>query len=262
VKDPRIKQLLISRDKGKVGENGGIGTPATRSNIIKVLRERNFYQIEKKKLIPTELGISFIKLLPELATAPDMTALWHEQQLMIEKGELTVDDFLDELEIFIAGQVATADVTGIKIDRHSCECGGFYKQHKGEHGLFWGCSNYPACKNSLPDNNGKPNFKANIRPEIKSKCPKCGSRIAVTSKMCACTGCDFRLYPIVFQKTLSLNQVENLLTNFKLPVVKGLIKNNGDKFEAALILNKTTWRIEPDFSVPKVVAKKKVVKRF
>lgn len=34
VKDPDIKKLLIDKDKGKDGENGGIGTPATRSAII------------------------------------------------------------------------------------------------------------------------------------------------------------------------------------------------------------------------------------
>ncbi|KPW70606.1 Orf50, partial [Pseudomonas syringae pv. coriandricola] len=67
--------------------------------------ERGFYAVEKKKLIPTALGLEFIAALPTIATTPDMTALWHEQQQMIEAGELTVDAFLDELEDFIAHQV-------------------------------------------------------------------------------------------------------------------------------------------------------------
>ncbi|RML94041.1 DNA topoisomerase III, partial [Pseudomonas savastanoi] len=50
VKDPRIKQLLIDRDQGKKGENGGIGTPATRGAVLAKLQERGFYAVEKKKL--------------------------------------------------------------------------------------------------------------------------------------------------------------------------------------------------------------------
>ena len=68
--------------------------------MLKTLLNRNFYTVEKKKLIPTELGISFIHALPSIATEPDMTALWHEQQQQIEKGKMTCDAFLDELEIF------------------------------------------------------------------------------------------------------------------------------------------------------------------
>ncbi|MFU0498058.1 DNA topoisomerase, partial [Pseudomonas syringae pv. actinidiae] len=116
VKDPRIKQLLIDRDQGKKGENGGIGTPATRGAVLAKLQERGFYAVEKKKLIPTALGLEFIAALPAIATTPDMTALWHEQQQMIEAGELTVDAFLDELESFIADQVQNIDLGNVQGD--------------------------------------------------------------------------------------------------------------------------------------------------
>jgi DNA topoisomerase-3 len=114
VSDPRIKQLLIARDHGKKGENGGIGTPATRAAMLAKLQERGFYAVEKKKLIPTPLGLEFIAALPAIATTPDMTALWHEQQQMIEAGELTVDAFLDELETFIAHQVQNVDLGNVQ----------------------------------------------------------------------------------------------------------------------------------------------------
>jgi DNA topoisomerase-3 len=114
VKDPRIKQLLIARDHGKKGESGGIGTPATRASMLTKLQERGFYAVEKKKLIPTALGLEFIAALPAIATTPDMTALWHEQQQMIETGELTVDAFLDELERFIADQVQGVDLGNVQ----------------------------------------------------------------------------------------------------------------------------------------------------
>lgn len=118
VKDPRIKQLLLDRDQGKAaGENGGIGTPATRAAMLAKLQDRKFYTVEKKKLMPTPLGLEFVAALPAIATTPDMTALWHEQQQRIERGELTVEAFLDELEGFIADQVQNVDVAGIQIQQ-------------------------------------------------------------------------------------------------------------------------------------------------
>jgi DNA topoisomerase-3 len=110
VTDPRIKALLLERDEGKKGERGGIGTPATRSAMLKTLKDRGYCVIESKKFIPTKLGLSFYKVLPRIATSPDMTALWHEQQQKIESGEMSVDAFLDELEVFIQDQINSIDL--------------------------------------------------------------------------------------------------------------------------------------------------------
>lgn len=117
VRDPALRALLVDRDDGKQQEHGGIGTPATRAAMLETLQKRNFYAVEAKKLVPTPLGISFIQLLPEIATTPDMTALWHEQQKKIEAGELSVDAFLDELERFIAHQVANVELGDIQFQR-------------------------------------------------------------------------------------------------------------------------------------------------
>ncbi|EAI8289355.1 DNA topoisomerase III, partial [Campylobacter jejuni] len=45
VSDERIKKLLMEKDKDKKGESGGIGTPATRSNHIKTLIEREYIEV-------------------------------------------------------------------------------------------------------------------------------------------------------------------------------------------------------------------------
>ncbi|WP_324729648.1 type IA DNA topoisomerase [Pseudomonas chlororaphis] len=115
VVDPRIKQLLIDRDADKSDdEKGGIGTPATRTAHLTNLQDRKFYTVDKSRLVPTPLGIEFISVLPAIATRPDMTALWHEQQQRIEGGELTVAEFLDELEIFIAEQIQNVNIGNIR----------------------------------------------------------------------------------------------------------------------------------------------------
>jgi DNA topoisomerase-3 len=196
VTDPRIKQLLIDRDKGKKGEHGGIGTPRTRSSMLTKLHDRGLYAVEKKRLIPTPVGLEFVAALPAIATDPDMTALWHEQQLMIEAGELTVDAFLDELEGFIAHQVSNVDLSNLQL---------------------------PAKV---------------AAQKLEACCPMCGQELAVTTRLIACRSCAFRLYPEISQKTLTLGQIETLLTKGKTGVLKGFkSKTTGKSFEAALRLN-------------------------
>lgn len=100
VSDERIKKLLMEKDKDKKGESGGIGTPATRSNHIKTLIEREYIEVskDKKQIIKsTKKGRDLIKLSPKSLITPDMTALWFEQQKMIEISELRREQFLEEI---------------------------------------------------------------------------------------------------------------------------------------------------------------------
>lgn len=201
VKDPRIKALLVSRDKDTEGENGGIGTPATRAEMLKTLLNRNFYTVEKKKLIPTELGISFIHALPSIATEPDMTALWHEQQQQIEKGKMTSDAFLDELEIFIAEQLQHVDVSAVSVTA------------------------------SDKDKSEKSQFE-----RLNAPCPSCGSSIIVTPKIFRCTQCDFKIWPTMAGKNLTKNQVETIISKGKSAEIKGFTSKAGKPFSAFVVL--------------------------
>lgn len=213
VKDPRIKALLISKDKGHEGENGGIGMPATRTSIIEKLKEKGFFVIEKKKIIPTELGISFIHALPAIATEPDMTALWHEQQQMIEKGELTCDDFLDELEIFISEQLKNIDVSAVT-----------------------GASN------------GKKQEQNSQFERLSVPCPSCGKALIVKPKAINCTGCAFTIWLTMAGKKLTKNQVEIIINKGKSGEIKGFTSKAGKPFSAFVTLvDKTTGKLGFDF---------------
>lgn len=247
VEDPRIKQLLLDRDEDKDDqEQGGIGTPATRGTILNLLQERGFFIVDKKKVLPTPLGLSLIQALPAIMTTPDMTALWHEQQKMIEAGELGVDSFLDELEKFVAFQVENVDVSGLKVSIHPCECGGRYTRRKGEKGAFWGCNNYPACRNAVPDRNGQPDFMAQ---NFDAKCPKCSSKMKLNSKACNCSNesCKYVLWATQFNKALTITQITDLLSKGKTREIKGFKSKAGKKFDAALQLEKD-GSITPVFS--------------
>lgn len=175
IKDPEIKKLLIEKDKDKKGEHGGIGTSRTRDQIIKKLFDLGFLTEKGKKVISTPLAQQFFDALPESATSPDMTALWHEQQSMIEKGDNSCDAFFDELMLFIDKQVSLVKTNGlnINVETHKCpKCdNGSLRKIKSGKDVFWGCSNYPDCKSTVPNKGDKPDFKSLETHD----CPECNN---------------------------------------------------------------------------------------
>lgn len=90
VDDPEIKRLLLEKDKDKKGENGSIGTSATRAEIIKKLIHIGFLEERKEGkreiLITTDKGRKFYRMLPDSIKKADTTALWWVIQEDIKKG--------------------------------------------------------------------------------------------------------------------------------------------------------------------------------
>lgn len=120
----------FSRQTKRLSPVSVIGTPATRDEIIKTLFERKFleYRQEGKKqfVVSTETGREFYDCLPDTAKFPDMTALWHDQQLEIEKGDRDIDSFIDGLIAYLGLEIARVLDTGLSlnIEKHPCPvCG-------------------------------------------------------------------------------------------------------------------------------------------
>ena len=179
VNDPRIKVLLLDKDVDKADEKGGIGTPATRDSHIETLFARGYITEQKKSIISTDLGRQLIDALPDFATTPDMTALWHEKQKEIEAGNFTLDALLAEIDQAIAGEVARVKAEGLALALDLPQCPvcntGYLRQRSGKNGKFWGCSHYPECKATFPDKKGTPDFAVE-KAEVSSEhvCPQCG----------------------------------------------------------------------------------------
>lgn len=95
ITNEKTKKLLKLKDEDKKDENGSLGTPATRHTFIKLLEDRGYITIEKNKVLPTEKGSLFIQQLPKEISDPDITAILFEKQLLIEKHELSVEDFIN-----------------------------------------------------------------------------------------------------------------------------------------------------------------------
>tara|TARA_Y100001956_G_scaffold80912_1_gene97071 strand:- start:1176 stop:3368 length:2193 start_codon:yes stop_codon:yes gene_type:complete len=182
IKDEALRKALIERDKGKAGEHGGIGTAATRDTIISNLFERGFLKENGKSIVSTKSARDFYEIIPDQAKYPDLTAIWHQKQLMIESGELDYLDFIKEHVEYLSSHVAKVEEEGIgnlKVKQWACpNCSKPMKKLKGANGFFWGCTGYvDGCKTSLPDSNGKPVAKKKSESNISDihKCNSCGA---------------------------------------------------------------------------------------
>jgi DNA topoisomerase-3 len=89
VSSPHTKKILSETD--------GIGTPATRAAIIETLFERGYVTRDKRAIVSTETGRALIGCLPEVATTPDMTAVWEAAMRAITDGSHSLDAFLTRI---------------------------------------------------------------------------------------------------------------------------------------------------------------------
>lgn len=190
VSDVKLKSVLR--------ENVGIGTEATRANVIGELFGRKFIVLNKKDIRPTDLGEQLIDALPRQLTAPDLTALWQQSMDDIrDVGQRGYADFIaaqskwlhaliKEVPGWFAGK--SMSVVGKKasivsaLSEHPClRCKGQLKRIKGKFGWFFGCQN-DKCKTIFKDVGGKPVEKT-AQPlkdvlevdgvRTGDRCPKC-----------------------------------------------------------------------------------------
>jgi DNA topoisomerase-3 len=91
--DPELKKRLKESD--------GIGTEATRANIIETLIKRKVIERKGsgkvKKIVSTQQGDSVIDALPNEITSPGLTAIWEAQLTKISKGEAEESHFMKVL---------------------------------------------------------------------------------------------------------------------------------------------------------------------
>ena len=78
-------------------EKKGLGTPATRASIIEKLVSSGYAKRSGKQILPTADGKELIAVLPEYLKSAAMTAGWENKLLLMEKGQIDSNGFLQEI---------------------------------------------------------------------------------------------------------------------------------------------------------------------
>lgn len=184
-----------AEDMGDEVERKGLGTPATRADIIEKLVKDGFVKREKKQMIPTEDGMKLITILPDVVKSPKLTADWENELTLVSKGEVTAEQFMSGIEAMVTDLVKT------------------YHGVSDEQKAMFGAGE--------------------SRREVLGKCPKCGADVVKGKFGAYCTGkCGMNVGKAL-GVTLSDTQVKSLLQGKKI-LVKGL-KGKKGSYDAYLI---------------------------
>ena len=99
VEDEALKEAL---------KQSGLGTPATRANMIEKLISSDYIRRDKKNLIPTEKGIRLINIVPPEMRRPETTGKWERGLSRIARGEMDDAKFMDSIRRYVTYLVGEA----------------------------------------------------------------------------------------------------------------------------------------------------------
>jgi len=180
-------------------EKRGIGRPSTYAPTITILQTRNYIEIEKKRIIPTEIAFTVIELLEKYfdeIVDSNFTSNMEEKLDLIAEGKENwqkvlkdfYEPFMKKIENGKKEIPSQKKVTPIGEKCPDCDDGELVIR-KGRYGEFISCSNFPKCKYSR---NMKEDKSGKAQPEETNEvCDKCGSPMVVKNsrrgKFLACS---------------------------------------------------------------------------
>ena len=182
----------------------GIGTPATRANIIETLILRDYIRRDKKAIIPTEKGLAVYEIVKDKKIAnAEMTGAWELALAAIEAGKMPADKFSQGINSYV--ETICEELLSLSSDQKS----------------------YPVYR-----------------------CPKCGQQsVGIYAKVAKCRHetCGFHVFREVCGIHLSEDNIRELISSGRTPILKGLTSKAGKKFNARLVLKDdytTTFEFE------------------
>ncbi len=182
----------------------GIGTPATRANIIETLILRDYIRRDKKAIIPTEKGLAVYEIVKDKKIAnAEMTGSWELALAAIEAGKMPSERFAQGINSYVG--TICEELLSLSSEQKS----------------------YPVYR-----------------------CPKCGQQsVGIYAKVAKCRHetCGFHVFREVCGIHLSEDNIRDLISSGRTPILKGLTSKAGKKFNARLVLKDdytTTFEFE------------------
>lgn len=211
--------------KKTIGETGGLGTVATRADIIEKLF--NSYVLEKrdKYIYTTSKGKQLLDLAPVDLKSPELTAEWEQKLNKISKGNLNKNSFINEMKDYtkkIIREIISSEKNFIHDNetKSKCpDCGNYLLEVNGKKGIMLVCQNREC------------NYKRRISQISNARCPNCHKKLELRGegegKIFVCK-CGYREKLSAFNK-----RKENEKTTIsKKEASKFLAKQNNDKNES------------------------------
>ncbi|WP_338627690.1 DNA topoisomerase III [Clostridium baratii] len=195
------KYINVDKESAKtLGETGGLGTVATRADIIDKLF--NSFVIEKKgkDIIPTSKGKQLIDLVPKELKSPLLTAKWEGELDKISKGKEDPRKFTKEMRNYATALVEAVKQENAKFHHDNLTgkkcpvCGKYMLEVKSKNGTMNVCQDREC------------GHRENVARLTNARCPECKKRLELRGSgegkiyVCPGTNCSFREKESQFKK--------------------------------------------------------------
>ena len=216
------KYINVGKDAAKtLGETGGLGTVATRADIIEKLF--NSFVIEKKgkDIYPTSKGRQLIGLVPEDLKSPLLTARWEKELDNIAKGKANDKKYISDIKEYAIKLVNDVKSSSTKFHHDNqtgkkCpECSKYLLEVNGKNGRMLVCKDREC------------GYRENLARLTNARCPECKKKLELRGngdgKIYVCVGgnCNFREKANQFEKRFDKNakinkkEVNNIMKKMK-----------------------------------------------
>lgn len=170
-------------------ETSGLGTPATRADIIEKLFSAFYIERRGKEIVPTSKGLQLVELAPPDLRSAALTAKWEDRLARIAKGQEQDKKFIDEMRAYATRLVAEVKASDAKYThdnqtRKVCpDCGKYLLLVKGKRGEMLVC----------PDR--ECGYRRSVTQVTNARCPNCFKKMELRgegeNQMFACV-CGYR----------------------------------------------------------------------
>lgn len=163
VEDGRLRDALKTA--------GGLGTPATRADIIEKLFNSFYIERRGREIFPTSKGRQLIGIVPPDLKSAELTAKWEQQLSLIAEGKANDRKFIEEMRGYASSLVqavksSTAEYKHDNMTREPCpQCGKYLLEVNGKKGKMLVCQDRDCgyCKS--------------ISVITNARCPECHKKL-------------------------------------------------------------------------------------
>jgi len=197
INEPELRKALKD-------QKAGLGTPATRADIIAKAVKNNLLNKTGRKITGTQKARTLLSLVAPSLASPTMTAAWEQQLTAIADGKAELTTFVDSISTWVSQITNHIKSNADKLSEHmsnsseiqnhiriSAEdkaksesecfsCGGVIVRRKRQKagGHYWKCTE-GTCQKFFNDNRGKPEPPIEAPAGPAPNCPDCGASMTI-----------------------------------------------------------------------------------
>jgi DNA topoisomerase-3 len=154
-------------------KTSGLGTPATRADIIEKLFGSFYMERRGKEIHPTSKGIQLVGMVPGDLKSPELTAKWEQKLTLISRGRSNPAEFINEMKGYasrlVGNVIASSDTfRHDNMTREKCpECGKYLLEVNGKKGKMLVCQDREC------------GYRKGLSMISNARCPECHKKMEI-----------------------------------------------------------------------------------